>query len=137
MDPEKSFIHWFNLLPGWQKKTLSRLFILMTSSHSGDFALSGSESLQKFLSPFDSADFPIRRIARLLSIRAVFNFIYLDIDFAQQFVLQKGSDAVGEMVDISGYQWLRDAKSWHRLSETVLSDVALHQWLRRLESSSF
>jgi hypothetical protein len=131
-DPEQNFRDWFMTLPLWQRHALAYFFYLMTSAHSGDFALSGAESLQRFEADLGSGDFPIRRVARLLSIRAVFSFIYADEEFARQFVLTRRSDLAGDPTQIAAYQWMRDAHSWQRLCDAGLSDRSLHRWLAAL-----
>ncbi len=132
-NPEQAFAHWFNALPLWQRHALAYLYYLMTSGNSADFALTGAESMQRLLSDLVSADFPIRRVSRLLSIRAIFGFIFQDAEFARQFVLTKAAGFTGDSVQITGYQWLRDEQSWQRLCLAELSDVSLHQWLLSLD----
>ncbi|NLV24550.1 MAG: hypothetical protein GXY54_07165 [Deltaproteobacteria bacterium] len=127
---------WFDTLPPGQRQTLAYLYILMTSTNSGDFAMIGEEAVRHFQMFVSTPDFPLRRVARLVSIRGVFSFLFFDADFVQRYVALHPAPAGGAPLPISRYQWLRSTAQWRRLAERVLADNVLHGWLRSLNSSS-
>jgi len=136
MNPEYILLKWFDTLPPSQRQTLAYLYILMTSGNSGDFAMTGEEAVRHFQMLVATPDFPLRRVARLVSIRGVFSFLFFDADFVQRYVTLHPAPTEGAPLPISRYQWLRSTVQWRRLSERVLSDNVLHGWLKNLNSSS-
>ena len=136
MNPEQAFLKWFEDLPPGQRHTLAYLYILVTSGNSGDFALTGEEALSRFHTLLRTPDFPLSRVARMVSIRGVFSFLFFDDDFVQRYVSSYPLPSGGAPLSLSRYQWLRTTVRWRRLSENALSDGVLHRWFRSLTFST-
>lgn len=136
IDPEVDFLSWFHSLPVGQRQGLAYSYTLMTSNNSGDFALSGQEALEQFEESIGAPEFARRRVARLLSIRAIFTFIFSDGNFIRTLTdtFPNHPDFTGEkLVPLSPFQWRRGVVRWRRLIETSLSDSSLHRWLFELQ----
>jgi hypothetical protein len=132
-DPEKAFMAWLRSLPVVQRQTLAYVYTLMTSSNSADFAMSGEEALQRFEQLVRSPEFAVRRVARLLSIRAVFSFMLLDADFMRNYLTSHPALAKDNLIALSPYQWLRGVVRWRHLLQASLSDQVLRLWLSELQ----
>ena len=128
-NPECHFWIWFDSLPAWQRQTLAKLYIVMTSSNNADFILSGKESLDRFEIDTRTPDFEIRRVARLLTIRSLFSFLLSDISYIQNFFTKHPADEHDAPVSLSTYQWKQIAEKWKLLCTGSLSDSALHNWM--------
>ena len=128
--PEKVFLAWFRSLPVWQRYLLAHVYVLMTSPYTGDFAMTGAECLRWFEAQAEAPDFPIRRVARILSLRAIFSFLFKDADFVRSIVRAHPAFLSKTVAQISPYQWQRSAGGWKRLTEGPLSDGALQEWLK-------
>ena len=131
-NPEYHFWTWFDSLPAWQRQTLAKLYIVMTSTNNADFILSGKESLYRFEVDTRMPDFEIRRVARLLTIRSVFSFLLSDISYIQKFFTEHPADEHDAPVPLSVYQWKQIAEKWKRVCNASLSDSALHVWMGKI-----
>ena len=130
--PEDIFLLWFNQLPPMQRCTLAHLYVIMTSSDSGDFALTELEALSRFEAIMQEPEFPVRRVARLLAIRGVFNFIFANVSFLVGYVESRPALLSGDSIALAPHQWKRVATRWKCLTAGDLSDGALHGWLASL-----
>jgi hypothetical protein len=131
VEPERRFLVWFDSIPVWQQRTLAHLYTMMTSPNTAYFALDGAEALQHFFNVVARPDFPVRRVARLLQVRAVFSFVFYDVEFVRRYMLDN-LVLQTESVSSSIHPWDQCAQSWYNLRNTELSDASLHQWLMQL-----
>lgn len=127
--PEMHFRRWFDSLPVRQRQTLAKLYIVMTSSNNADFTLSDKESLSLFEVNTAMPDFTMRRVARLLTIKAVFSFILSDMRFIRKYFAEHPQGELDGPVPISSYQWQQIADDWKQLCKGKLSDSTLHFWM--------
>jgi hypothetical protein len=104
---------------------------MMTSPNTAYFALDGAEALQHFFNVVARPDFPVRRVARLLQVRAVFSFVFYDVEFVRRYMLDNPVLQT-ESVGCSVHPWDQCAQSWSDLCASELSDASLHQWLMQL-----
>jgi hypothetical protein len=131
IEPEQQFLTWFATLPLWQQRTLAHLYTMMSSPNTAYFALDGDEALRHFRNVVSMPDFPVRRVARLLHVRAVFSFVFYDVEFVRRYMLDNPGLNHGA-VDVAPHHWDRCAANWRKLCTTQLSDATLHCWLMQL-----
>ncbi|MDY0189341.1 MAG: hypothetical protein RBR22_01290 [Desulfuromonas sp.] len=129
LDPELAFMQWFNSLPLWQRRSLAYLYIVMSTQNSEDFAMSEKEALQRFTALIQSPEFRARKIARLLSVRSLFGFIFYDLDFVIRCLGAQHSSDGNALSAFATHQWVRCAHQWEKLQADELGDAALHSWL--------
>lgn len=126
--PEQITLRWLNELPPMVSHILVMRFILMTSQDSGDFALSGQESREHFARFLGEPDFALRRLARILTVRSVFNFI---LEQEDEFFSACSSDSSDvNLPSFDAAQILRVQKSWRDLCRHRLSNEQLVVWLQ-------
>ena len=133
LNPEQEFLSWLQSLPKWQSCILAHLYFLMTSADSGDFAMSGNEALCRFESIMQEPEFLVRRIARLLMVKGVFNFIFYDLEFVLGDLAPNSTLNTQPMPVLATHQWMRCANQWIQLAEGALADESLHGWLAQPE----
>jgi len=132
MNPDEAFEHWFESMPAAHRGKLCMLFFFLTGERTDDFFLSDQEALRRFSLFCSRPDFPVRRVARLLLIRAVFSFVLRSEDVERFLELIPGSMR-SDVVPIEGLQWLRTLRAWEQLCKTGLSDESLYRWLESIQ----
>jgi hypothetical protein len=125
--PEQITLRWLSELPPMVCHILVMRFVLMTSQDSGDFALSGQESCEHFARYLGEPDFALRRLARILIVRTVFNFILEQEDEFFSACSAESSDV--NLPSFDAAQILRAQKSWRDLCRHRLSNEQLVVWL--------
>ena len=131
-DPEQLILSWLDEIPKKYRDTLVCQYIFMTCTDSGDLVLSGDEAWQYFRRKLLEPDFPLRRVARLLTTRSLLSFLldYFSVD-AHGETLGNGSAKTLPSIDV--LQYLRADQHFRKMVETGLSDAALQEWLLDLE----
>ena len=130
--PDKLLLQWLDDIPNWQREALALHYIFMTSTDSGDFSLTEAEAWQRFKFLIKQPEFPLRRVSRLLTIRALFTFL-LEFSDSNTFPFPPSVEATEEVYPFDAVQFLRICKSWRDLCQTGLSDVTLQNWLLELQ----
>lgn len=130
--PDKLLLQWLDEIPGWQREALASHYIFMTSSDSGDFAFNGAESWCYFETRIKRVEFPLRRVAHLLSVRALFTFL-LEFSDPGTFPVTHPADTGDGIYPFDSAMFLRSCYRWRELCQTGLSDEALQEWLMFLQ----
>ncbi len=135
--PIEVFLSWFHTLPVLQRQYIARLFFLCTTENSADFALTPEEALTRLENYMNGPDFVLRRLSRLMIVRAIFDLIlnnYNRFDALNQSFSASGrtGDAGGNVARLSPKQWERTVSSWRQFRNSLLTDQAIYLWLQRL-----
>ena len=119
---------WLEQQPADLKAGLVKCYILMCSPTSAEFVLNDEEALNLFYRQIMERDLPIRRIARLLTVRSIFSF------------LLRGNGTTGlinglavDTSDITTARFYRAQTEWDKLCANQLTDASLLQWLDCVE----
>ncbi len=133
MNPDEAFERWFESMPVPHRGQLCLLFFFLTGERTDDFFLSDQEALRRFALFCGRPDFPVRRVARMLLIRAVFGFVLRSEDSIERFLELMPGSMRPEVVPIEGFQWLRSVREWEKLCKSGLSDESLYRWLESIQ----
>ena len=76
-DPEQLILSWLDEIPKKYRDILVGQYIFMTCTESGDLVLSGDAAWQYFRKKMTEPDFPLRRVARLLTTRSLLSFLLI------------------------------------------------------------
>ena len=105
----------------------------MTCTESDDLVLSGDNAWQYFRKKLLEPDFPLRRVARLLTTRSLLTFL-LDCFSADALGGNLVDVSVKSVPSLDALQFLRIGQHFQKMAETNLSDSVLQEWLQDLES---
>jgi len=133
-DPVKAYANWLNSIPVPHRKYLAYMFWLCTTENTADLTLTADEAWTKFTYYLVRDDFPLRRIARLVTVRAVTDFILRNrtilMDQQEQGAVAK--DEQEKLHFLSEKQWERVWTSWVGLISRDLSDEAFTAWMQHI-----
>lgn len=129
--PDNSLIRWVNSLSTEVRQILLRRFIFMSSNNSDDFALTAEECDEYFHHHVYKIDFPLRRVARLLTVRALFDYLLNQCHFNVLL-----DDENTNIIPIINAHWYQAQQSWNNLCAGDLSDAAVNNWLQQLQDQN-
>lgn len=132
-DPEQLILAWLEGVPKRYRDTLVCQWIFMTCNDSDELVLSGDEAWRSFRKKLLEPDFPLRRVARLLTIRSLFSFL-LDYLSADAHAASRDDGADRTLPSLDAVQYLRANQLFRELAEADLSDAALQMWLQDLDA---
>jgi hypothetical protein len=132
-DPEQLILSWLDEIPKKYRDTLVGQYIFMTCTESGDLVLSGDAAWQYFRKKQTEPDFPLRRVARLLTTRSLLSFL-LDFFSADAHGENLANGSAKTLPSLDAVQYLRAGQHFRKMAEMGLSDAALQEWLLDLES---
>ncbi len=124
-NPIQAFIEWYHSLAMGQRQYLAHMFIALTTQNTTDLAMAKDTSPDRFEHHVMEKDFPVRMVARMVVIRGIIDFIFLNKDQLVQEI--PGAPAI---VDISQKQWEKGLDSWRTLRGVELSDLYTRLWLK-------
>ena len=105
----------------------------MTCTESDDLFQSGDDAWQHFRKKLIEPDFPLRRVARLLTTRSLLTFL-LDRFSADALGGNLVNGSVKFVPSLDALHFLRIGQHFRKMAETDLSDAVLQEWLQDLES---
>jgi hypothetical protein len=126
--PELLLLNWLEELPKTIADTLVARYLFMISANSEDFVLRGEEAWKYFKHLLTEPDFPLRRVARLLTLRAQFSFL-LELSDSNNLVSLPPTGQDANLYPLDSAQILRARQRWRKFCESGLSDAALQSWL--------
>lgn len=132
MTPDRLLLQWLNEIPPWQREALASHFIFMTSSDSGDFAFDGAEAWHHFEANLIKSEFPLRRVAYVLTARTLFSFL-LQFSAPGTFPVPHPGGGRDAPYPFDSAQFLRSCQRWQDLCQSGLSDGALQEWLTLMQ----
>lgn len=130
--PISAFLEWFDALPAPLGRFLAHFYRISTTADATDMTMTPDESHAQFMNYVVVGDFPLRVAARMVMIRAVFDFAFMTRD---TLVSQPGappfdSGSHDNVVPLSVKQWENAFDSWKRLRSMEMSDSYLFSWAR-------
>lgn len=131
-DPEQLILSWLDEIPKKYRDILVGQYIFMTCTESGDLVLSGDAAWQYFRKKMTEPDFPLRRVARLLTTRSLLSFL-LDSFSADTHGENLANGSAATLPSLDAVQYLRASQHFRKMAEMGLSDAALQEWLLDLE----
>lgn len=133
--PDLLLLKWLNELPLLQRYSLVKRYVFMTSGNSADFTDSGEEAWRYFKADLTAADFPLRRVSRLLVVRSLFTFL-LESSEAGGLSGSPFPQGNENLVSLDSARYLQLCQRWRTLCQTKLSDAALRDWLLLLQDGA-
>ena len=134
--PINIFLSWFHSLPVSQRQYIARLFFLCTTENSADFALSPAEALVRLENYILAPDFEVRKLSRLMIVRAVFDLILNNYEkfeaLSRRVSMAAGQNQGENVASLSAKQWERTIASWRHFRSSVLTDKAIYLCLQRV-----
>ena len=131
VNPIQAYRSWLHGLPWPQRSYLASMFWLCTTENTTDMTLSPEEHLGKLDYYLIREDFPVRVVSRMVTVRAVTDFILRNrqilIGGEIGLPLRSRGDNV---LFLSEKQWEKTLTSWRALSGKELSDAAFSAWLQ-------
>ena len=124
-NPIQAFIEWYHSLALGQRQYLAHMFIALTTQNTTDLVMAKDISPDRFERHVMEKDFPVRMIARMVVIRGIIDFIFLNKD-----QLVPKTPGTPSIVDISQKQWEKGLDSWRILRGVELSDLYTRLWLK-------
>ncbi len=124
-NPITAFIQWFNSLANTHKEYIAHIYFVLTTQDTTDLALDEENAFIRFQMFVTRQDFPLRVVARMVVIRSVMDFVFINRD-------QLAPDAVHgpDLIDIAEKQWETASNSWKNLRAKELSDPYIRLWLQ-------
>ena len=126
--PERALLNWLEQLSDGLPEALIRGYILMSSPTSDEFALTDEEASSWFHHQIAAPDFPLRRVARILSVRTMFHFLLYQPYLESQWLVD-----VGNLHYLHSARFHQARRRWEQLLQQELSDQNLMNWLTELQ----
>ncbi|WP_282755087.1 hypothetical protein [Desulfuromonas thiophila] len=124
------FDAWFAALPPAQRGQLSRLFFFLITDQAEDFFIDEAQAQRRFVFWRQQPDFPVRRLARLAHLRAVFDLILQSTTSLQGFLAAlPQSPLPADCLSLEMAQWQRTLSGWRRLCDDCLTAARLQDCL--------
>lgn len=128
-----SFLKWFESLPLVLKKSLAHIYRVCTTDNTMDMVMAPEISFERFKNYFVKPDFSLRVAARVFTVRAVFDLIFLNrqtlVAIADEYFTVRDHE---KMISLSAHHWDRAYDTWKVLRSTELSDRFLHEWANQI-----
>ena len=124
-NPIVAFLEWYRSLAMGQRQYLAHLYVVLTTENTTELAMAGGCSPEKFEHVVTKRDFPLRMVSRMVVVRAIIDFIFINKDH-----LVQETPMSSEMVNIADKQWEAGVQTWQSLRGRELSDRYINLWLQ-------
>ena len=124
-NPIQAFLEWYHSLAMGQRQYLAHMYIVLTTENTADLAMARDASPERFELLAVKKDFPIRMVARMVVIRVIIDFIFINRD-----QLARKTPGAPSIANISEKQWEKGLESWKLLRVVELSDIYINLWLQ-------
>jgi hypothetical protein len=102
------------------------MYLVLTTQNTTDLVMDPDNALARFQMFVTKNDFPLRIVSRMVMVRAIMDFLFVNHD-----QLVPGTAVIGSnLVDIAEKQWEMALNSWKDLRGTELSDPYIRLWLQ-------
>lgn len=124
-NPIQAFIEWYRSLALGQRQYIAHMFIVLTTQNTSDLVMGKETSPERFELHAVKKDFPVRMIARMMVVRAIVDFIFIN-----KVELSRETPGAPSIVNISEKQWEKGLEAWRVLRGVELSDYYTNLWLK-------
>ncbi len=124
-NPIVAFLEWYRSLALEQRRYLAHMYTVLTVGNTAELAMAGDRSIEKFERVVTERDFPLRRVARMVNIRATIDFIFNSKD-----QLAGEMQMAPAIINIADKQWEAGLFSYKDLRARELSDPYIQLWLK-------
>ncbi|MDA3790763.1 MAG: hypothetical protein PF503_20000 [Desulfobacula sp.] len=101
------------------------MYFVLTTQNTTDLAIDGNSAFIRFQIIVTKNDFPLRIVARMVIVRAIMDFLFVNRD---QLVAETVQNP--KLTDIAEKQWETAFVSWKKIRTTELSDPYIRLWLK-------
>ncbi len=101
------------------------MYFVLTTQDTTDLAIESKAALVRFQIHVTKNDFPLRVVARMVTVRAIIDFLFINRDL---LVTQPITGP--KLTDIAQKQWDTAFESWKILRAGELSDPYIRFWLQ-------
>jgi len=130
--PEQVLLLWLDELPLWLREALVKHYNFMAGVNTAEFVFSEEEAWSHLKVHLTEPEFPLRRVARLLTVRALLTFL-LELSEPNSLLEASPAENIDSLRAFEAAQLLRTRNDWDKLCRDDLSDVILHEWLLLLQ----
>jgi len=124
-NPIQAFLEWYRSLAMGQRQYLAHMYIVLTTENTADLAMARGASPDRFEFLVLKKDFPMRMVSRLLVVRVIIDFIFIN-----RYQLAQENPGPAAIVNLSEKQWEKGLESWKVLRGVELSDIYVNLWLK-------
>jgi len=124
-NPIQAFLEWYRSLALGQRQYLAHMYIVLTTHNTADLVTQRDASPERLERHVARPDFPVRMVARMMVVRAVIDFIFINRD-----LLSRETPEAPSIANIAEKQWGKGLESWKILRAEELSDIYTHLWLQ-------
>ncbi|MBN1932756.1 MAG: hypothetical protein JW786_14220 [Desulfobacterales bacterium] len=124
-NPIQAFLEWYRSLALGQRQYLAHMYIVLTTRNTADFVLAREASPERFERHVVKQDFPVRMVAKMMAVRAIIDFIFINRE-----LLHRKIPGAPFVADIAEKQWRKGLESWKILRSMELSDFYTNLWLK-------
>jgi len=118
----RAFLNWLNTLPAPYRHQLARTYWLMSAETTAEMTRSPEEAERLWRRRLEAPDFPLRKVAALIQMRGVVDFLLSHPELLHQHDPAPGTRPIEP---IAPHHWERIAASWRQVRHQHLSDQAL------------
>jgi len=129
IDPMTAFLNCFTALSPDHRRRLAHIFFVCTPRGTGEMLADPRSSHDRFLNYFTRPDFPLRVVARVFTVRTLFDLLLIH---RKELVTNPGKWIPGytpeNMISLDTHLWNKVYTSWGALRSREMSDRILHTW---------
>lgn len=101
------------------------MYFVLTTENTTDLAIETEMAKDRFVLLVTKKDFSVRVVARMVTVRGLVDFLFINRDQLAAPVLS-GANVIG----IGEKQWETAFQSWKHIRQTELSDPYIRLWLQ-------
>lgn len=124
-NPIAQFLAWYRSLAAGQRSYLAHMYMVLTTENTSDLAMARDHSPERFERVVVQRDFPLRMVSKMVVIRSIIDFIFINKD-----QLMQETPVATSLPHIADKQWEVGLESWRVLRSVELSDRSINLWLR-------
>lgn len=128
ISPIVSILLWLDEQPVTIRKFLTHFFRVCSTENTSIIAEDPVESLDKFRIWMIKSDFPMRRLAKVLHVIAIFDMAINHKNKILQRAEFKAHLFDENVFDFTFAQWDKTCLSWHNSRQRELSDTYVNTW---------
>lgn len=124
-NPIAAFLEWYRSLALGQRRYFAQTYFVLTTQTTDDILLPQESFHVRFEHLVVKKDFPVRIVSRMVVIRAIIDFVFINKD-----QLVRDIPGAPSITNIAEKQWEAGLNSWKTLRSVELSDRYINLWLK-------